>query len=265
MRVVVTGGGGAGMGAAAVRMLVEQGAEVHVLDFKEPPVEVASHQAADLADREAIEAAAAAIPGSIDALFNCAGVAGSRFSDLDTVLINFVGVRHLTDLLVPRMPAGSAVATIASAAGATWPQQLQKALPLVQTEGFAEGRAWCEEHLGEFEHSYVVSKEAICIWTQHACVDLGAKGIRINCTMPGPTRTPLSPAFDEATGKEFWENFPIPVGRHAEPEEQAQALLFLNSRAASCITGVPLPDGGTISGATVGSIPPEAFPALPGH
>ena len=37
-RVVVSGGGGAGMGAAAVRDLVELGAEVHVFDLKEPAV-----------------------------------------------------------------------------------------------------------------------------------------------------------------------------------------------------------------------------------
>ena len=37
MRVVVSGGGGAGMGAATVTELVNLGAEVHVIDLKEPP------------------------------------------------------------------------------------------------------------------------------------------------------------------------------------------------------------------------------------
>ena len=43
-RVVVSGGGGAGMGAAAVEGLAELGAEIHVLDLKDPPIKVASHQ-----------------------------------------------------------------------------------------------------------------------------------------------------------------------------------------------------------------------------
>ena len=43
-RILVTGGGGAGMGAALVTEAVAQGAEVHVLDRKQPPVAVASHQ-----------------------------------------------------------------------------------------------------------------------------------------------------------------------------------------------------------------------------
>ena len=53
MRVVVSGGGGAGMGAATVTELANLGAEIHVLDLKEPPVDVASYQAANLLDPDA--------------------------------------------------------------------------------------------------------------------------------------------------------------------------------------------------------------------
>ena len=56
-RVVVSGGGGAGMGAAAVEGLAEMGAEIHVLDLKEPPIEVASYQSVDLRDPDAAAAA----------------------------------------------------------------------------------------------------------------------------------------------------------------------------------------------------------------
>ena len=47
-RTIVGGGGGGGMGAAVVRHLVDLGAEVHVLDLKEPPVAVASYESVDL-------------------------------------------------------------------------------------------------------------------------------------------------------------------------------------------------------------------------
>jgi len=66
-RVIVSGGGGAGMGAAVVRHLSELGAEVHVLDLKEPPVKVSSYQAADLRDPDATAAAVEAIGGSVHA------------------------------------------------------------------------------------------------------------------------------------------------------------------------------------------------------
>jgi len=123
-RVVVSGGGGAGMGAAVVRQLEPLGAEIHVIDLKEPPVKVASYHATDLRDPDAIDAAVSAIGGRIDALFNCAGLPGGRFSDLDTMLVNFVGQRLLADLVVERMDAGGAIANISSGAGpvgrATW-------------------------------------------------------------------------------------------------------------------------------------------------
>ena len=95
-RVVVSGGGGAGMGAAAVEGLAELGAEIHVLDLKDPPVKVASHQTADLRDPDAVAAAVDKIGGKIDALFNAAGLPGAPFPDVDTMLVNFAAPRHLT-------------------------------------------------------------------------------------------------------------------------------------------------------------------------
>lgn len=94
------------MGAATVRELVHLGAEVHVIDLKEPPVEVAGYHAVDLRDPDAIAGAVTAIGGTIDALFNCAGLPGGRFSDLDTMTVNFASLRHLTDLVVERMRSG---------------------------------------------------------------------------------------------------------------------------------------------------------------
>ena len=65
-RVIVSGGGGAGMGAAAVTELAELGAEIHVIDLKEPPVKVAGYHAVDLRDPDAIAAAVDAIGGNMD-------------------------------------------------------------------------------------------------------------------------------------------------------------------------------------------------------
>jgi NAD(P)-dependent dehydrogenase (short-subunit alcohol dehydrogenase family) len=110
MRVVVSGGGGGGMGAAAVRELKNLGAEIHVLDLREPPVDVASYQATDLRDPAAVEAAVEKIGGRVDALFNCAGLPGGKFPDLDVMLVNFVGMRHLAELVSQRMAAGGAIA-----------------------------------------------------------------------------------------------------------------------------------------------------------
>ncbi len=248
------------MGAAAVRLLVELGAEVHVLDLKEPPVEVASYQASDLRDPGATAEAVERIGGRIDALFNCAGLPGPPFSDLDTMLVNFVGMRHLTELVVDRMAVPGAIVSISSAAGVGWMGNIAKWMPLVTSAGFDAGKQWCEEHPDEIASGYAPSKEAIIVWTAWAAFGLAKKNIRCNCISPGPTDTPMMPAFEENVGKEFMDSFPIPLGRRSTPEEQAHPLVFLNSRAASYITGENIiTDGGTIGAIFTGNIDPAAL------
>lgn len=248
------------MGAATTTELKDLGAEIHVLDLREPPVEVASYQSVDLRDPEATAAALDEIGGEISALFNCAGLPGGKFSDVDVMTVNFVAMRHLAELVMPRMPSGGAIASISSTAGVGWMQNIAKWLPLVHTKGFAEGRKWCEEHPEEIAGGYAPSKEAIIIWTQWAAFGLAEKGIRVNCISPGPTETPMMPDFIDQVGKEFMDNFPIPLGHRSTPEEQAYPLIFLNSRAASFITGENLiTDGGTMGSLMTGNIDPSIF------
>ncbi|HXY91129.1 MAG TPA: SDR family oxidoreductase [Acidimicrobiia bacterium] len=259
-RVVVSGGGGAGMGAATVEGLAGLGAEIHVLDLKDPPIEVASHQVVDLRDADATTAAIDAIGGRIDALFSCAGLPGPPFSDVDTMLVNFAAPRHLAASCAPRMTAGGAVVSISSAAGAGYLMNMAKWMPLVQTADFAEAKAWCEAHPEDIVGGYAASKEALILWTMDAAKDYADRGIRLNCISPGPTDTPMMPAFIEGT-----RNMGMPddlidlmaqgLGRRSTPAEQAWPMIFLNSDAASYISGENLyTDGGTTSGLTTGSI-----------
>jgi len=254
-RVIVSGGGGAGMGAAAVRHLSELGAEVHVLDLKEPPVAVASYHAVDLRDPGATAGAVDKIGGTIDGLFNCAGLAGSKFPDLDVMLVNLVGMRHLAELVAARMEPGAAIASISSTAGSGYLMNIGTWLPLVTLPGFDAAKQWCETHPEEISGGYGPSKEAIIIWTFWASYALAEKGIRVNCISPGPTDTPMMPDFEHYVGKEFMDNFPVPLGRRSTPDEQAWPLIFLNSKLASYITGENLvTDGGTMGAVMTGSI-----------
>jgi len=262
MLVVVSGGGGGGMGAATVTELVNLGAEVHVLDLKEPPVPVASHQVVDLRDPEATSAAVGTIGGRIDALFNCAGLPGPPFSDVDVMLVNFVGMRHLAEEVIGHMSEGSAIASISSTAGAGWMANVAKWMPLVTSEGFGAGREWCETHPEDIAGGYGPSKEAIIIWTLWRSYELAKQGIRLNVISPGPTQTPMMPSFEAMAGKNFMDNYPIPLGRRSTPEEQAYPLIFLNSKAASFITGENLiTDGGTTGAIMTGLIDMAAYVA----
>src|SRR5438046_1501885 len=98
-RVVVTGCS-SGMGAATARILNDLGAEVTGVDVKKPDSSVHDYQEVDLRNKEAIDSAVGSIDSPVHAVFSVAGLPGAPFSDLDTVLVNFVGARHLIESLV---------------------------------------------------------------------------------------------------------------------------------------------------------------------
>jgi NAD(P)-dependent dehydrogenase (short-subunit alcohol dehydrogenase family) len=127
---------------------------------------------------------------------------------------------------------------------------------LVATPGYAEGKAWCEAHPGQVGEGYLLSKQAIIVWTLHAALDLARKGIRVNSTSPGPTATPMMPSFENAMGKDFMDKFPKPLwGRNSTPEEQGHVVVFLNSDAANYITGTNVyADGGFSAGMLTGRL-----------
>ncbi len=255
-RVVVSGGGGAGMGAAAVEGLVELGAEVHVLDLKDAPVPVASQQVVDLREPDAVAAAVEKIGGRIDSLFNCAGLPGPPFSDIDTMLVNFAAPRHLASLCAARMEAGASICSISSTAGSGYLLNIQKWLPLAQTADYAEAKAWIESNPEEIAGGYSPSKEALIIWTMDAAMGYAKQGIRLNCISPGPTDTPMMPAFEDfAGGGAIIDLFAQGLGRRSTPAEQGWPMIFLNSDAASYIAGENVnTDGGTVSAMTTGRL-----------
>ena len=254
-RVVVSGGGGAGMGAAATTELANLGAEIHVIDLKEPSVPVASHQVVDLRDPDATAEAIENIGGTLHALFNCAGLPGPPFSDVDTMLVNFAAMRHLAELCADRMTDGGAICSISSGAGMGYLQQIEKWMPLMQTEGFAGAKQWCEDNPDAIASGYAPSKEAIILWTHYAARELMKRDVRVNVISPGPTDTPMMPAFEDHSGKELVDTFTLVAGRRSTPEEQAYPMIFLNSDAASYITGENLnTDGGMFGGIISGQV-----------
>lgn len=256
---VVVSGCFSGMGEATAKLLLNLGAEVHGLDYKESKLNLASFTQVDLRDPASIEAAAAKVGGKVDALFNCAGLPQTA-APMDVMKVNFAGTRHLTEKLLPFMSAGSAIVSISSNGGMGWSRRVPVHMELLKTQGFDAAMKWAQDNAETVREGYAFSKEAIIVWTMLMSTPLIKKGIRINCTMPGPTQTPMMAHFESATKASVLEAAMQPINRRSTPEEQAGPLVFLNSDAASYINGILLAvDGGFLGGVTTGQVDLKAM------
>ncbi|WP_375188595.1 coniferyl-alcohol dehydrogenase [Sphingobium yanoikuyae] len=252
---VIVSGCFSGMGEATAKLLLELGAEVHGLDFRDSSLPLASFTNVDLRDPASIEAAVAGIGGKVDALFNCAGLPQS-FPPLDVMKVNFIGLRHLTEQVLPLMGPGSAIASIASTGGLGWSRRIPTNMEFVTTKGYDAAVAWCEAHLEDVvKEGYSFSKENVIVWTQFMGAHLIKKGIRINCTLPSPTQTPMMATFEAASGKDVVAAAAEPMGRYSTPAEQAGGIVLLNSDLAGIVNGVVFPvDGGFMGGVATGQV-----------
>lgn len=255
-RQVVVTGAASGMGAATATLLVALGADVVALDVASFDLDGGRTMAVDLRDRDSIDAAVDAIDGEVQAVFSVAGLPGPPFSDLDTVTVNFIGARHLIESLVPQMADDGAVVCVASNAGLGWQQELDGLLPLVTTPDFEAARAWCEENPDAIDSGYMPSKKLINAWVAWRGTTLmEEKGLRLNCTNPGPTDTAMMPAFEALAGKELIDAFIGPSGRRSTAEEQAWPMLFLNSPRNTYVAAEALHvDGGFLGAMVTGQI-----------
>lgn len=253
---VIVSGCFSGMGEATARVLVDLGAEVHGIDYQATALPLASFHQVDLREPATIDAAIATIGGTVDALFNCAGLPQTAPA-LDVMKVNYAGTRHVTECVLPLMRAGSAIATISSTGGLGWSRRVPLLQELISTGTFEDAVQWCEQHLDDVKEGYTLSKEAIIVWTMQSSQRLIRQGIRINCTLPGPTQTPMMKHFEAATAASVLDTAMQPINRRSTPEEQAAALVFLNSEVASYVNGVAFPvDGGFMSGIAMGMINP---------
>src|SRR5947208_1161611 len=107
-RAVVTGAA-SGMGLATVRYLAELGAEIVALDVQPVAEGPWTPVRVDMADKASLDAAVEAVGAPVHALFNVAGIAGGRGREKQTMMVNFYGLRYLTERLLPSIPREGAI------------------------------------------------------------------------------------------------------------------------------------------------------------
>jgi NAD(P)-dependent dehydrogenase (short-subunit alcohol dehydrogenase family) len=112
---------------------------------------------------------------------------------------------------------------------------------IVNTSSVAGLSAWTKHG------AYVSSKWALRGLTKVAALELAADRIRVNAVFPGPVATPMMLQDDDPDAYERLSK--TPIGRIGEPEDVAEAVLFLVSDRSAFITGCELViDGGQHAG-----------------
>lgn len=253
-RVLVVGGA-TGMGAAAARTVGALGAEVVVMDHAPVDYDVAASITVDLRDRAAIDAALAQVAGPVDAVFCAAGVADGT---VGLMRINFIGHRHIVESLIAdsRLGHGGAACLISSVAGLGWEANLPTLVDFLAAPDYDAAVAWLDEHPGN-DH-YMFSKMVMNAYVARSAHDFLVKGVRINAICPGPTDTPLARANADLW-LTFSDNWRKSTGTdYLTPDQMGDVMVFLNSSAASGISGVTLlVDAGHVMASLSGTFPSD--------
>jgi NAD(P)-dependent dehydrogenase (short-subunit alcohol dehydrogenase family) len=240
--VLVTGGS-RGIGLAAARRFLEEGARVHLCGHEAAGVEKALGDLGDPAvgstvcdvsrveDVTGLVSDAAASLGGIDVLANNAGISWREpFLDItpehwDRIIeVNLRGMFLVGQAVARHMVTrgGGVIVNMAS------------------TNGLGAE--------ADFTH-YNASKAGVVALSRTMAVELGPRGVRVNALCPGYVDTPLNHEIAAATDNpDFADDYvreAIPLGRAGRSEEIAAAYAFLASDDASFITGATLViDGG---------------------
>jgi NAD(P)-dependent dehydrogenase (short-subunit alcohol dehydrogenase family) len=238
-RVALVTGGGGGIGSATAQALAQADAQVVVSDIDEAAAERVAGEigrgeayrldVADEAEVRAVIGAVMARHGRIDILINNAGL-GARMPtvDLPTERWRHVLAVNLDGSFFCAREAGRHM--LAAGRGVV--------VNLASIMGLVGG--------GHYPNlAYHSAKGAIVNFTRALACEWAPHGVRVNAVAPTFARTPLTEPLlaDKAMEQRLLAD--TPMGRFAEAEDVAAAILFLASDAAAMITGVTLPvDGG---------------------
>ena len=235
---VVLTGGSSGVGEAAVGVLAEQGCEeITVLDVNEPSAQTVRYIATDMSDPASIDASVDSIEGPVDVLFNNAGVAGVHPTDF-VVRVNYLGVRRLTEGLLPLMPRGAAIVNTASIAGLGWPSNLTEISQLMAIDDWDDALAWVADHAQFDEKPYEFSKELAQVWTMHSSHRTYVEcGVRTNSVCPGVIDTPLLGDFKQHLSEQTIDWTIDQMSGVLTAREVANVLVMLGSDASVAMNG----------------------------
>ncbi len=245
-KVAVVTGGCSGIGLATVRRFAEEGAKVVIADLNDDyGTQLASelrgtYVHCNVADKESVDnlfKVAFDTYGRIDIAFNNAGISppeDDSILDTDLEAWDKVQLVNLTSVYL--------------CCKAVLPYMLeQRSGSIINTASFVAVMGAATSQI-----SYSASKGGVLSMTRELGVQFAREGVRVNALCPGPVNTPLlKELFAKDAERAARRLVHVPMGRFGEPEEMANAVLFLASDESSFMTANTFLVDGGISGAYV--------------
>jgi len=236
-KVAIVTGGASGIGAAAVREMISEGAHVLIADLNEAAEELTKELDNTIflktnigleEDVKHMFEQVEATFGRLDILFNSAGI--NTMEKIDQLIID--NVRRIIDI---------------NLTGTILTSKYSLKLFKKTRSGSIINTASVLAHVGQVKNlAYAASKAAIVNMTKTVALEYAKYNIRVNSISPGFIDTPFL-GDDKELLKSYLEQA-IPFARLGRPEEVAKVVTFLASDDASYITGADLQiDGGFLA------------------
>jgi NAD(P)-dependent dehydrogenase (short-subunit alcohol dehydrogenase family) len=245
-KVALVTGGASGIGRATALTFAREGAKLVIADMNEDGGQQTVHliteqggeaifvrtDVSQAVEVQALISKAVETYGRLDCAHNNAGIAGgvrARTAEYpedrwhQVIAVNLTGVWLCMKYEIPQMlhQGGGTIVNTASAAG------------LVGSRGTS---------------AYVASKHGVVGLTKTAALEYAQQGIRVNCVCPGAIQTPMTDRAWSDPARRARVIASEPVGRIGNPEEIAEAVVWLCSDAASFVTGHAMSvDGGYVA------------------
>jgi NAD(P)-dependent dehydrogenase (short-subunit alcohol dehydrogenase family) len=245
-KVAVVTGGCSGIGLATVRRFAQEGAKVVIGDLDDATgARIAeeiggAYVHCDVTDKDQVDAMFATAKekfGSVDIAFNNAGISPPE----DDSILN-------TDLDAWRKVQEVNLTSVYLCCKAALPYMLEQGKgSIINTASFVAVMGAATSQI-----SYSASKGGVLSMSRELGVEFARQGVRVNALCPGPVNTPLlRELFAKDEERAARRLVHVPMGRFGEPEEMANAVLFLASDESSFITANTFLVDGGISGAYV--------------